>query len=131
MSNKELTPHPQADILRAIAQGKKMQRLRVATDEWEHSEFPLNDMVNGYELRIKPETMTLAGHEFPEPVREPLTLGQQYWIARIEGDTLVDTYRWAYHRLDECYLQRGLIQLTETGAIAQARAIIAACGGEV
>ena len=130
MSNKELTPHPKAAWLLAIAQGKKMQRLHPPTDEWEHSEFPLNDMVNGYELRIEPEIMTLAGHDFPVPVQEPLEVGQAYWVVLL-NECVTQTYTWRGDESDEMWLNHGLIQLTRAGAIAQARAIIAACGGEI
>lgn len=128
MSN---TPHPKADILRAIADGKKMQRFNPPTDVWEDSESPLKDMVHGYELRIKPETMSLAGHEFPVPVREALKVGQNYWIPRIDLGDYGEPHTWSDHYIDGGYLKLGLIQITREGAIDQAKAMIASVGGKV
>lgn len=131
MSNKELTPHPQADILIAYAKGKKIQGSLSGT-EWKTIANPLvliDDPT--WRLRIKPETITINDHEFPAPVRKPLKEGQSYWLVDPE---FTPTYRrmvWGDSVKDRYCLKRGLIQLTEEGASAQAKAMIAACGGEV
>lgn len=135
MSNKELTPHPKADILRAIADGKPVQMR--STKNYEDNEWWEPSAVLQYiddkskEFRIKPETMTLSGHEFPAPVREPLPVGTLYWQANIGSNELETAWKWSDHDVDKFLLRRALIQLTKEGAIAQAKAMIAAVGGEV
>lgn len=131
MSNKELTPHPKADILRAIADGKTIEG-RLHNTDWEVLALPLLAVEKSeWELRIKPETMSLAGHEFPAPVREPLKVGQKYWIPRTDLGDYGEPHTWSDHYIDAGYLKLGLIQITREGAIAQAKAMIAAVGGEV
>lgn len=135
MSNKELTPHPQAEILRAIADGKTIEARRIKSpidEEW-HEPHEAIYLVNddNYELRIKPETITINGHEVPCPVREPLPVGTLYWQANIGSNELEAAWKWSDHDVDKFLLRRALIQLTKEGAIAQAKAMIAAVGGEV
>lgn len=133
--NEELTPHPKADILRAIADGKTVQMRSTSAHEdnewWEPGDILqyIND--GHHEFRIKPETMSINGHEFPMPAREPLKVGQKYWIPRIDLGDYAETHTWSDHYLDAGYLKLGLSQTTREGAIAQAKAMIAACGGEV
>ena len=80
-----------------------------------------------------PPMRSINGHEYQEPVREPLEAGQRYWIAHILEDVLVPTegLRWHGGRVDILWLKRGLIHLTREAAEAHARAIILAGGGEV
>lgn len=129
--NEKLTPHPQADILIAYAKGKEIQG-RLLGREWETITNPL-DLINEptRELRVKTEMMVLAGHEFPMPVREPLEDGQMYFIPKITGGALYRGDTWGGYDIDFDALNRGLIQLTVEGAIAQAKAMIASVGGEV
>lgn len=136
MSNKE---HPRAEILRAIADGKTIQK-KCCTDargvHWADQtvQEALSLAMGGvYLLRIKPETMSINGHEFPTPVREPLKVGQEYWAAWIDqqDEGLAVRFTWRGDETDLLFLKRGLMQLTKEGAIAQARATFAAYGGEV
>lgn len=126
--------HPQADILRAIADGKTVQMR--STKNYDDNEWWEPTDVLGYinsdkhEFRIKPETMSINGHEFPIPVRWPLKEGKEYWIAELEVISMAGQAIWRCDEHDFRWLKRGLIQLTEEGAIAQAKAMIAAIGGE-
>lgn len=56
-------------------------------------------------------------------------------VSQIDTDTNGDApyteHKWRGHQHDHRGLQHGLIQLTAEGAIAQAKAMIAAVGGEV
>ena len=126
--------HPQADILRAIADGKVVQA-RYVPGEWFDAEPSkalgfIAAACDSCEVRIKPETMTLAGHEFPEPVRKSLKYGTPYFMVSV-GDAPYTEHKWRGHQHDHRGLQHGLIQITAEGAIAQAKAMIAAVGGEV
>lgn len=118
-------PHPQAYILRAIADGKTIEG-RYLDSPWVVLPEPWT--CNGWEFRIKPETISVAGHEFPAPVREPLEDGTKYWQPQPGSIDLQSPWLWSGHRVDEFFLKRGLVQLTKEGAIAQAKVMIAAHG---
>lgn len=127
-----MKPHPQADILRAIADGKTIQAQHRSVKIWEDLEKPLTFIGYAeYELRIKPETMNLAGHEFPAPVSEPLKAGQEYWIPRLDYGDYSEPYAWTGTNVDCRRLERNLIHRTKEAASAQGLAMIAAVGGEV
>lgn len=129
---KKLTPHPQAEILRAIADGKTVQIRHEDDDAWWEPTNALQYINSDkHKFRIKPKTISINGHEFPKPARERLKDGQAYWIPRTDLLDQGDFQTWTGHYLDERNLKRGLIQLTKEGAIAQAKAMIAAVGGEV
>jgi len=124
-----MTPHPQADILIAIAHGKTVQmRRKKHAEEWRTPENPLcflgDSCVDGYEWRVKPETITINGHEVPCPVREPLEKGQVYWCVAPDSDTYTDTFLWGDDDLDKRLLRRGLIHLTKEAAVAHAEALL-------
>lgn len=65
--------HPQAHILRAIADGKQIQlRPRNTKESW--ADDLLINIINAlacggnlWEFRIKPSTININGHEVPEP----------------------------------------------------------------
>lgn len=129
-----MKPHPQAEILRAIADGKTVQILNKNIpsslwqdiDEHETLGFILEGRREGrsYELRIKPETININGHELPAPVREPLEVGTPYWQPLIGSSKLEAAWVWRAHEVDTFLLKRGLIQLTKEAAIAHAEALL-------
>ena len=87
-----------------------------------------------HDLFMSPPPMrSINGYEYPEPVREPLELGQCYWVPFPAEDelTYVEGFKWSGGRVDMTWLKRGLIHLTPEAAVAHARAIILAGGGEV
>jgi hypothetical protein len=129
---KELTPHPQADILRAIADGKTVQmRSRLRPTTWHDEPTPFEYLSDElFEWRIKPETITINGHEVPAPVREPLENGQVYWQVSLGNDDMCFQYAWRGDYsgdmllLKRGLLKRGLIHLTREAAIAHAEALL-------
>lgn len=78
-----------------------------------------------------PPMRSINGHEYPEPVREPLEAGKTYFLAGPVEDELCGEYHWDGADLEVIWLRRGLIHLTREAAEAHARAIIFAGGGEV
>jgi len=122
---KELTPHPQADTLIAIAHGKTVQmRRKKHAEEWRTPENPLrflgDSCVDGYEWRVKPETITINGREVPCPVREPLEIGTKYYrtiVSHVEST-------WLGWECDKAELKDGVIHLAEEAAIAHAEALL-------
>ena len=77
-----------------------------------------------------PPMRSINGHEYPEPVREPLGVGQKYFLADPEYKIRVIKYYWTDSDVDLLWLKRGLIHLTREAAEAHSRAIILASGCE-
>lgn len=134
-----MTPHKHADLLHAIADGRKVEMRHSKDCPWYSPSYILRlldddaagDGPTNYEFRVQPETRALAGHMFPEPVREPLANGTRYWLVYTEKKSfLTDDFEWSGTAIDMFWLKRGLIHLTKEGAIAQAKAMIASVGGE-
>lgn len=121
------TPHPQADILRAIADGKTIQ-VRAAFDPedgWDDSVMPLKFIgVDGYCLRIKSETININGHEVPCPVMEPLENGDSYFVVTRLEPCGVRCLYWTSGPIDLQMLELGLVHLTQAAAIAHVNALL-------
>lgn len=58
----------------------------------------------------------------PEPVREPLKIGQEYWVAEIARSA--EQWLWDDDERDWFWLERGLIHLTEEAAEAHIAALL-------
>lgn len=120
--------HPQAEILRAIADGKTVQMrnaVNLEDNEWWEPSDALGYINSGkHEFRVKPETITINGHEVPCPVREPLEVGTKYWLAGPNRPEIAEYFTWRNQQMDEIWLKRGLIHLTEEAAIAHAEALL-------
>lgn len=116
--------HPQAKILRAIADGKQM-RMRVGSITVNVTgDEALKYMLEGQDISIKPETININGHEVPAPVREPLKLGQMYFFVHCWDDAVVSEVIWNGDRVDRHRLKWGLIHSTKEAAIAHAEALL-------
>lgn len=92
----------------------------------EHPKFYTN-----LEYRRKPRMCTLAGMEYPEPVKEPLKEGEEYWLVSIAQPKSPALHKWESASADLEWLKLRRIQRTREGAIAQGLAMIKAIGGEV
>lgn len=58
----------------------------------------------------------------PEPVREPLEIGQKYWIADIaDGESY---WTWNDDGADNRWLERGIIHLTKEAADSHIAALL-------
>lgn len=115
--------HPQADILRAIADGKTIE-WKLPNKDWKVCENPLHFISDPcVEFRSKPEVLLTNGHEVPAPVREPLKDGQEY-CAPDRDKTLARNYTWSGSDYDALWLRNGIIHLTKESAIALAEALL-------
>jgi hypothetical protein len=129
--------HQYAKILRAIADGKVVQWVDLS-GEWHNSnvETILRHISAGNyppsRYRVKPATITINGVEVPEPVREALEHGQEYWVVNPLNGGGFNGGVWDENNIF-CvnWLKRGLIHLTKESAEQHARALIMASGGEV
>ena len=68
--------------------------------------------------RRKPKTVSINGIEVPEPVREPLEDGQEYWLADTSTSNASMTRGcvWRGDGYDYKWLAAGLIHLSEEAA---------------
>lgn len=117
------TPHPQAEILRAIADGKTVQ---MSNKDYEWVDAGLKCLVNypTGAFRIKPETININGHEVPAPVREPLKRGQTYWLVRCCSTVGSESQTWHGDPQDFLWLKNGLIHLHHKNADAHTEALL-------
>jgi len=77
------------------------------------------------EYRRKPRTININGFDVPEPVREPLERGQQYYTPNITGCAQIWMgCTWEGYHVDKCWLAKGLIHLTKDAAITHAKALL-------
>lgn len=122
--NEKLTPHPQADILIAYAKGKEIQG-RLLGRKWKTVASPLALVDDSsWELRVKPETININGHEVPAPVLEPLEKGQVYWLVRCCSTVGSESQTWNGDPHDFLWLKNGLIHLHHKAADAHTEALL-------
>ena len=87
---------------------------------------------NGLPLRIKRKTITLAGVEFPEPMRAAPEIGADFWIVNLNNPECPPKFIWSdKNSYDKSWLIAGLLQGTEQGAKNQAKAMILSVGGSL
>lgn len=58
----------------------------------------------------------------PEPVREPLEIGQEYWVAEIASSA--EQWLWDDDARDWFWLERGIIHLTKEAAESHIAALL-------
>ena len=113
--------HINAEILRAIADGKKVQYRKCHPLGWEP--FQNADTVLCWKLlkggspvewRIAPETIMIGECEVPEPCWEPLRTGQKFWI--VSPFTGPQRFIWDGSKACHDALESGFVHLTEEAA---------------
>ena len=127
------TPHPQADLLRAIADGKQMQELDFPginhPGNWCDcdADRALNRISRGVEqyVRIKPGTVTINGIECNQPMQEAPMFNFDYWVPDLADNKFCHLDRWTDRMLDSLRLENGLCFATAEDAAAAVRAMIA------
>ena len=124
-----MTPHPQADILRAIADGEDIEAFY--DEEW-YGVVPMTALRYIYDgmipLRIKPKIININGIEVPEPMREMPPEGTSvYWpgFGPDSGDTHTESADVGYYpTMLPDLLRKGLLHLTEEAAAIHANALL-------
>ena len=124
-----MTPHPQAEILRAIADGEEIEAFYGG--EW-HGVVPMTALRYTYDgdipLRIKPKVININGIEVPEPMREMPPEGTSvYWpgFGPESGDTHTESADVGYYPdILPDLLRKGLLHLTEEAAAIHANALL-------
>lgn len=129
-SESEPRGHPHADLIQQYCEDWK------ETDEpwkrWEYRCLHWNfwrdlqehpSWGNVFEYRRKPRTININGFEVPEPVREPLERGQEYFVVEISGEEPV-ILSWDDDEIDKRLLKYGLIHLTREAAEIHTKALL-------
>ena len=109
---------------------KRLRGRKIGNEDWSLLYHP-PEFLDGCEYEIIPATLSINGHEFPEPLRVAPAFGINYWVAHSYGKDLAYRLPWENDELDLLYLRRGRVHLTREDAEAHARADILAAGGEV
>ena len=81
--------------------------------------------------RINPRTIRIGEIDVPEPVREPLNVGETYYVVHASAATIGMEFTWDSDSVDNRSLSRGLIHLTREAAELHAKALILVSGGRV
>jgi hypothetical protein len=84
-----------------------------------------------WELRPRKKIMHIGNYKFPEPEREAPEDETTYYLVDKTAEKLIRKWEWGGDQMDMLWLKRGLIHLSESAAIAHAKAEIKASGGEV
>lgn len=126
-----MTPHSQADILRAIADGEEIEAFD--DGEW-YGVMPRSAVHYIYDgtipLRIKPKTKTINinGIEVPEPMREMPPEGTSvYWpgFGSESDDTHTESVDVGYYpTMLPDLLRKGLLHPTKEAATIHANALL-------
>ena len=120
-----MTPHPQAEILQAVADGGEIEAFY--GKEW-YDVMPMTVLRYIYDgitpLRIKPKTININGIEVPEPMREEPEFNTEYWVADpVAAGGAVD-FIWQNMAADERWLSLGICHLTQEAAAIHANALL-------
>ncbi len=75
------------------------------------------------EYRRRPRTMTYTV-TIPEPLREALNEGEEYFVAAPHNDDFYFIRHWCDDRFDKMWLERGLLFATREDAAAAAKAML-------
>ena len=119
------TPHPQADVLRAIADGEEIEVFFKEEWLWCRPERALlHASTQEFNLRVKPRTININGFEVPEPLRTAPGDGVVVWILYLtrEGGVL----KTQGHDRDALafWLKAGICHLTQEAAELHAKALL-------
>lgn len=116
--------HINAEILRAIADGKKVQYRDTTSDEnynWTDFEVRVIEAcwsvltgVPKLEWRIAPKIVKIGEHEVPEPCRVTPEVGFKFWVLTPFGGAALFTWDGS----KPCYdaLKGGFVHLTQEAA---------------
>lgn len=122
-----------AHILQAIADGEQIEMLDYYPEDstqpgWvkKSSTEVLQAIVNRkapnyFRIASNEKTMNVSVPEFPEPERNALEVGTEYYVPNLFTGGLEDCFIWSADEYDKRSLERGLVHLTKSAAILHAK----------
>lgn len=124
------TPHPYAELLRAIADGEEIEcaDTRSVPVSWflTSSQLALTQITYNTRLkfRIKPKTIRIGEYDVPEPMREAPGDSETFYLPAILSEGWYITHRWGGFQDQLAKLQAGLCHSTREAAEWHAKALI-------
>ena len=122
--------HVNAEILRAIADGKKVQyRNTTSVESWARTgpwkDFDVKsieacfNLLAGHlnadvEWRIAPKTIKIGDYEVPEPCRKVPEIGQKIWV--VDPFCHFTEFAWNGNKACHLALEGGFVHLTKEAA---------------
>jgi len=108
--------------------GEKVQWTKVDQENWRDvrdqdsflSAFDNRDN----KFRIAPKTIKINGHEVPEPYKEELEYGTEYFYPCISYPDGYGSFCWNGYDKNFYHLNAGIVHLTKEAAIKHAEALL-------
>ena len=125
------------DVIQAMLDGKAVQYFDgekwVDRSETYHIHISRLDKSPPTPHQIKPQYLKIGDIEVPEPVRDAGEMEHRgiYYTPYLGGWDFHMEYSWTAHEFDFNLLNKGLIHKNKEAAIAHAKALIKASGGDV
>ena len=125
----EKKEHPQAEWLRAIADGETLQWFNGSGWPTVLPHDILSLIARGSEsitdrLRIKPRTITIGRYEVAEPILVAPEIGTRYFYLCPGSEDCLDSYKWeGVFELERRQLKSGMCWLNREDAELAAKAI--------
>ena len=124
--------HPYSIILKAVAEGKTIQALEANVDPYipdvwaditaEEALASVSTATYAPEdMRVKPDTVIINGHEVLAPLREAPACGTEYYYASRSKTAL--KHVWASCVMDYNFLDMGVVFLSKEDAAAYTKAL--------
>ena len=124
--------HPYSTILKAVAEGKTIQALEANVDPvlpgvWTGitAEVALASVSTATytpeDMRVKPDTVIINGHEVLAPLREAPTCGTEYY--HVSRSKTFTKYVWRNSVMDYNFLDMGVVFLSKEDAAAYVKAM--------
>lgn len=127
----EKKEHPNATMLRWIADGEEIQFKHAKYEDWQPSTTSriltdigrnFNFEAAGYTHRIKPKTIRIGKYDVAEPMKEKPAYDTEYWTLNQINEP-VCSYTWGDDDCDQQFLSTGLCWLNKEDAELAAKAI--------
>lgn len=124
--------HRYSTILKAVAEGKAVQWLEANADPNIHGVWTditaeeallvvAGESYKPEDMRVKPDTVVINGHEVMAPVCEALPCGTQYYCTSRSKTS--PRYAWRDSVMDYDFLDRGVVFLSKEDAAAYVNAV--------
>ena len=117
--------HEQA--MQAWLDKKPLQYMSKLLDKWraiEHTSDLIALLNDNCQIRLKSPTIQIGDVDVPEPVREELEYGTEYWHVNLSYSGYATCYHWLKHPFDYARLSNGVIHLTKEAAQQHADVLI-------
>ena len=123
------TEHPYAQVLRWIADGEAVEVCGSLPNDFQvfPAEEILRGIANGVQpatYRLKPRTISINGHEVPEPMRVAPQIGSRFFLALTAQCILAGEHTWQGSHASIEWLAKGLCHVTREAAEAHAKALL-------